>query len=55
MGHSHGHNHNLKGKNLLIATALNLIITIVEIVGGLVSNSLALISDGGIYSPEWIR
>jgi cobalt-zinc-cadmium efflux system protein len=45
MGHSHGHNHNLKGKNLLIATALNLIITIVEIVGGLVSNSLALISD----------
>ena len=50
MGHNHGHHHhshqhNLKGKNLLIATALNLVITIVEIIGGLVSNSLALLSD----------
>lgn len=51
MAHNHGHHHNhahqhdLKGKNLLIATALNLVITIVEIIGGLVSNSLALLSD----------
>ncbi len=44
-GHHHTHQHNLKGKNLLIATALNLVITIVEIIGGLVSNSLALLSD----------
>lgn len=43
--HNHTHQHNLKGKNLLIATALNFVITIVEIIGGLVSNSLALLSD----------
>lgn len=51
MVHHHGHMHNhdsqqdLKGKNLLIATALNFLITIVEIAGGLISNSLALLSD----------
>lgn len=44
-GHHHNHHHNLKGKNLLIATVLNLIITVVEIIGGLISNSLALLSD----------
>ena len=44
-GHHHNHQHNLKGKNLLIATVLNLIITVVEIIGGLISNSLALLSD----------
>lgn len=43
--HSHKHQHNLKGKNLLIATVLNLVITVVEIIGGLISNSLALLSD----------
>ncbi|MBA7526101.1 Zinc transporter ZitB [subsurface metagenome] len=42
---SHGHHHNLKGKNLLFATGLNLFITIAEIIGGLISNSLALLSD----------
>ena len=43
--HSHGHGHNLKGKNLLLAFGLNLVITITEIIGGLLSNSLALLSD----------
>jgi cobalt-zinc-cadmium efflux system protein len=44
--HSHGHHQlHYEGKNLLAATVLNLIITIVEILGGLVSNSLALLSD----------
>lgn len=43
--HSHGHGHNIKGKNLLLAFLLNLIITFVEVIGGLVSNSLALLSD----------
>jgi cobalt-zinc-cadmium efflux system protein len=32
-------------KNLLIATLLNLVITVVEIAGGILSNSLALLSD----------
>ncbi len=45
-GHSHGHGHiDLNSKNLLWATLLNLIITTVEIAGGLLSNSLALLSD----------
>ena len=43
--HGHGHGHTLKGKNLLFAFGLNLIITIAEIIGGLLSNSLALLSD----------
>ncbi|HBH48488.1 MAG TPA: cation transporter [Bacteroidales bacterium] len=48
MAHSHGHGHghtDLNGRNLLFATVLNLIITIVEIIGGILSNSLALLSD----------
>ena len=49
-GHSHGHGHgyghiDLNSKNLLIATVLNLIITVAEVIGGLLSNSLALLSD----------
>jgi cobalt-zinc-cadmium efflux system protein len=37
--------HQLSGKNLLWATLLNFIITAAEVVGGLLSNSLALLSD----------
>ncbi len=44
MDHQHSHTE-IKGKNLLISTLLNLIITIVEIIGGLFSHSLALLSD----------
>jgi len=49
--HSHHHNHqahsesDLTKKNLLISTLLNLTVSIAEIVGGIFSNSLALISD----------
>lgn len=39
------HSHRLRGQNFLIVTVLNLLITIVEIVGGLLSGSLALLSD----------
>jgi cobalt-zinc-cadmium efflux system protein len=42
--HNHRHNHNI-GRNLLLATLLNFVITIVEIAGGLMSNSFALLSD----------
>lgn len=41
-----GNNHHTSGsKNLLVSIFLNLIITLAEIAGGLLSNSLALLSD----------
>ena len=43
--HTHQHNHHDAEKNLLISTLLNIVITAVEIVGGILSNSLALLSD----------
>ncbi len=43
--HSHSTDKNLSGKKLLISMILNLIITIAEIIGGIFSNSLALLSD----------
>lgn len=48
MSHGHHHTDSLKEtaqKNLLVSTFLNLLVSIVEIIGGLISNSLALISD----------
>ena len=49
MEHSHshhGHDHgDLKGKRLGITIILNLIITISQVIGGLVSGSLSLLSD----------
>ena len=47
-GHHHHHHHHaddMKGAKLLWATFLNFSITIVQIIGGIVSNSLSLISD----------
>ena len=53
--HNHEHNHseaghthdvsNLSGKKIFWVTLLNAIITIAEIVGGILSGSLALLSD----------
>lgn len=43
--HSHHHHERLQGKRLLWATVLNISITIVQIVGGFLSNSLSLLSD----------
>lgn len=43
--HSHHHHHPVNEKSLLTATFLNLVITVVEIAGGLLSGSLALLSD----------
>lgn len=46
MAHSHGHHHNEPNKkNLLISIVLNAVITLAEFIGGIFSNSLALISD----------
>ena len=42
---THTHTKDLKGRNLLISIALNFLITAAQVVGGLVSGSLALLSD----------
>ena len=42
---THHHQHAVNEKNLLAATFLNLVITVVEIAGGFLSGSLALLSD----------
>jgi len=43
--HGHHHHHDLKGRNLGISIFLNIIITIAQVIGGLISGSLALLSD----------
>lgn len=43
--HVHIHKHQVEGKNLLYSIVLNVVITLAQIVGGIISNSLALISD----------
>tara|TARA_R110002050_G_scaffold16719_1_gene50381 strand:+ start:10048 stop:10965 length:918 start_codon:yes stop_codon:yes gene_type:complete len=46
--HSHGHHHNhpdLKGRNLVISILLNIVITVAQVIGGLISGSLSLLSD----------
>lgn len=51
MSHSHSHNHshhnhsNFQGRNLLISIFLNILITGAQVVGGIISGSLALLSD----------
>ncbi len=41
----HHHHHEVSGKNLFITIILNVIITLSQIVGGIISGSLALLSD----------
>jgi cobalt-zinc-cadmium efflux system protein len=44
--HTHNHSHrDLKGRNLLISILLNILITVSQVIGGLISGSLALLSD----------
>lgn len=45
MAHHHHHTENQSGKNLRIAFFLNLGFTVIEIIGGLYVNSIAIISD----------
>ncbi|MBP6557311.1 MAG: cation transporter [Flavobacterium sp.] len=45
MSEIHIHKHEVQGKNLVFSIILNLIITIAQVVGGIISGSLALISD----------
>ncbi|NND15279.1 MAG: cation transporter [Eudoraea sp.] len=43
--HSHSHNHPDTGRPLLWSIVLNSIITIAQVIGGIISGSLALLSD----------
>ncbi len=46
--HNHSHNHShpdLKGRNLIISILLNILITVSQVIGGLISGSLSLLSD----------
>ncbi|WP_348678742.1 cation diffusion facilitator family transporter [Flavobacterium coralii] len=43
--HPHIHKHEVKGKNLVLSILLNIVITAAQVVGGLISGSLALLSD----------
>lgn len=49
MAHHHAHHHHThgdnKGKHLGISILLNLLITVAQVIGGIVSGSLALLSD----------
>lgn len=46
MGHHHHHHHPpVTGRNLLLAILLNIVITAAQVVGGLISGSLSLLSD----------
>jgi len=47
MGHNHSHHHHnkLSSKKLLFSIILNIFITASQIIGGIISGSLALISD----------
>jgi len=44
--HKHAHSHSdLRGRNLLVSIVLNIAITVSQVIGGLISGSLALLSD----------
>ncbi len=50
MGSAHSHNHShthpdLRGRNLIISIFLNIVITVAQVIGGLFSGSLSLLSD----------
>ncbi|HAT66188.1 MAG TPA: cation transporter [Flavobacteriaceae bacterium] len=48
MSHSHSHHHHThdtKGRNLFISILLNIIITVAQVIGGILSGSLSLLSD----------
>ena len=46
MGHDHSHSSTqVSGRNMAIAIILNIIITIGQVIGGLISGSVALLSD----------
>src|SRR5437868_14378174 len=47
IGHNHNHTHGMAKQALRLAFFLAIVILVAELVGGIVSNSLALFSDAG--------
>jgi len=47
IGHNHNHTHGMAKQTLRLAFFLTVIILVAELAGGIVSNSLALLSDAG--------
>src|SRR5256886_8555068 len=47
IGHNHNHTHGMAKQALRLAFFLTIVILVAELVGGIVSNSLALFSDAG--------
>ena len=45
MMHEHAHHHHTSGGRMLAVTLLNAVITLAEFVGGMLANSLSLVSD----------
>ncbi|PXW90998.1 cobalt-zinc-cadmium efflux system protein [Streptohalobacillus salinus] len=45
MGHNHEHDHHNQTGNIKVAFFLNVSFTIIEIIGGLLTNSMAILSD----------
>jgi cobalt-zinc-cadmium efflux system protein len=43
--HSQNHQHDLKGKKLFFTILLNIVITVAQVIGGIFSGSLSLLSD----------
>lgn len=46
-GHNHNHAHNANKKSLFISFILIATFMVVEVIGGIMTNSLALLSDAG--------
>ncbi len=46
-GHNHDHTHGMAKRTLRIAFFLTIVILLTEVTGGLIANSLALLSDAG--------
>src|SRR3989440_8905042 len=47
VGHQHNHTHGMAKQTLRFAFFLTIIILVTELVGGMIGNSLALLSDAG--------
>ncbi|MBN2614897.1 MAG: cation transporter [Bacteroidales bacterium] len=45
MAHHHDHDHSIKGGRLFLSVLLNVFITVAQVIGGLLSGSMALLSD----------
>lgn len=46
-GHAHGHDHAISTRRLALAAGLTALFFVAEVVGGLLSNSVALLADAG--------